>query len=119
MRLEDLDLVAEQDSSQNENMSEISLSSIMPPASTPIEQGDLLVPSLHPFIAGEADMLARIRTPSFQAGLMLMLEGSRHLLDCPAAGSGQYNNSRDCTCLKRSSRPGIILVAGFYFNFIL
>ena len=82
----------------------IVLSSVMAEAA---EHGDFLLPALHQFIGNDPDTLQRVRHPSFQAGLTLMLQGSKHQPDCPAAGAGTYNHTRDCTCVRRSPRPGV------------
>ena len=67
---------------------------------------EILVPALQSVPVTDPELLARIRHPSFQSGLAIMLQGDRHLPNCPGADAGPYNHTRDCTCLKRSIRPG-------------
>ena len=68
---------------------------------------EILVPALQAVPVQDPELLARIRHPSFQAGLAIMLQGDRPHPECPVgAEAGPYNHTRDCTCLKRSLRPG-------------
>eukprot|EP00047_Mylnosiga_fluctuans_P017511 m.61958 g.61958 ORF g.61958 m.61958 type:complete len:436 (+) comp7114_c0_seq1:187-1494(+) len=70
---------------------------------------DVIMPALFDFIGNDPDMMSRIRHPSFQAGLRLIMQGRKHNGDCPVAAGGEYNHPRECVCLKRAPpRPGMI-----------
>jgi hypothetical protein len=67
----------------------------------------IILPELWSIFGADPEADARVRHPSFQAGLHLVEQGSKHMPNCPTASAGKYDHSSDCTCLKRPSRPGL------------